>query len=147
MSSRQARPTGRRRPLLSHRKLLVAEAILILGLAQMALRDLIMTSTQLPATLRVMFGMGLVLGVFGGLILFSQRTLTRSLDTTHRVVQRLPVPLPVRLVHAGFIVLIAWSYARYWGLDQAVARELSEQAVQLAHYLGATRIFASPSAS
>lgn len=145
MSSRQARPTGRRRPFLSHRKLLVAEAILILGLAQMALRDWIMTSHHLPATLRVMFGMGLVLGVFGGLILFSQRTLTRSLDTTHRVVQRLPVPLPVRLVHAGFIVLIAWSYARYWGLDQAIAGELSEQAAQFAHYLGATRIFASPS--
>ena len=144
MPSRQARPSGRRRPLLSHRKLLVAEAILILGLVQMALRDHIMRNTELPATLRVAFGMALVLGIFGGLIVFSQRTLTRSLDTTHRVVQRLPVPLPVRMVHVGFLMLIGWSYAWYWGLDQAVATELIEQVGQWTEFLGTQRIVGSP---
>ena len=74
----------------------------------------------------------------------SEMCIRDSLDTTHRVVQRLPVPLPVRMVHVGFLMLIGWSYAWYWGLDQAVATELIEQVGQWTQFLGTQRIVGSP---
>lgn len=122
-----------RRPLFSHRRLLVSEAVLVLGLVQMVAKDWVLAQTSLPAAVRVGFGMALTLGVFGGLFLVAQRQVQRSLSTTHRVVQRLPLPTPVAAVHAIVCMLLFFGYARYWDLDKDVARAVVSSASETQH--------------
>jgi hypothetical protein len=122
--------TAPRRPLLSHHRLLVAEAVLLIGLAQMAGKDWLLSQTDLPAPLRVALGMALTLGLFGGLLLVAQRQVQRSLRTTHRVVQRLPIPTPVLGVHALAFLALFGGYARYWNLDSEVLRDLHTGAAE-----------------
>lgn len=119
-SPSRSRQAPRRRALFSHRRLLLAETVLVIGLLQIVLRDWIMVQAALPAAVRVLFGMALILGVFGGVILFVRQQVQRSLTTTHKVVQRLPLPIPLALVHTAAVGALFWCYARYWGLDAEV---------------------------
>ncbi|TNE91853.1 MAG: hypothetical protein EP330_03900 [Deltaproteobacteria bacterium] len=137
MASSRSRQAPRRRPLFSHRRLLLAEAVLVLGLFQMALRDWVMAQTSLPAPLRVAFGMALILGVFGGLLLLVRRTVERSLSTTHDVVQKLPLPTPMVGVHALIFAVLFGLYAHYWRMDDEVLRSLERGADQTQQAVGA----------
>ena len=69
-------------------------------------------ASQLPAWSKVVFTMVLVIGLFGGLLLLIHRLTAASLARTHAVVQALPLPTPVILVHAAvfgaLFLLYAW---------------------------------------
>ncbi|MCO4743832.1 MAG: hypothetical protein KC912_03525 [Proteobacteria bacterium] len=124
MASSSARSTPKRRPLLSHRRLLLSETVLVLGLVQMFARDFVLTDANLPAPLRVLFGMALILGLFGGLVFYVQEQVRWSLTTTHKAVQRLPLPTPMVFVHTLVFAVLFWCYAAYWQLDEEVWRSL-----------------------
>lgn len=119
-SSRSKSRATRSKPLLSHRRLLLAETVLVLGLLQMLARDWVLAQPHIPAPLRVLFGMGLILGLFGGLLFFVRQQVERSLSTTHEAVQKLPLPTPMLVVHTLALAVLFWLYAHYYGLDAAV---------------------------
>ena len=61
-----------------------------------------------------MFGILFIIGIglFGGLLLIVQRMTAGSLQRTHQLVQALPLPTPLLLVHVaalvGLFLLWAW---------------------------------------
>lgn len=98
---------------LSHRSLITAEALLLVGVADRLGRLWIMHEPHLPAYAKVLLMMALTIGIFGGLILILQRMTTASLSKTHEVVRALPLPTPMVVVHAaafaGLFFLYAWA--------------------------------------
>ncbi len=108
---------------LSHRRLILTEALLIAGLAQMAAHGWIITQSELPALLRVLLSMALVVGVFGGLFLVFQQSVTWGLDKTVATARRTGLVTHV-LPHMVLLAGLFWGYALFWGLDGPVLREL-----------------------
>jgi hypothetical protein len=107
----------------SHRRLILTEALLIAGLAQMTAHGWIVAQSHLPAILRVLLSMALVLGVFGGLIVLFQRSVSWGLDQTVATIRRTGLATHV-LPHILLLGGLFWSYARFWGLDGLILREL-----------------------
>ena len=107
----------------SHRRLILTEALLIAGLAQMSAHGWIVAQSQLPAVVRVVLSMALVIGVFGSLLVIFQRSVSWGLDQTVATIRRASRVTHV-LPHMALIIGLFWGYARFWGLDGLVLREL-----------------------
>lgn len=140
MPPSRARSTPKRRALLSHRRLVLAESVLVLGLVQMYARDWVLAQSQLPAPIRVLFGMGLILGLFGGLVLYVREQVKWSLTTTHKAVKRLPLPAPMALIHTLVFCVLFWGYAHYWHLDGEVWYALVDAASRAQDWWTSTRV-------
>ena len=123
--ARRAPPTAR--PALprwlSHRNLLVVESLLVVGLAQEAAEDWLVQA-PVPAWLRVVLVMGLVVGLFAGVVVVVERGVRHGLHTSHAVAKRLPLPFPVVALHVVALVGLFAAYAWARGLDAAVLVEL-----------------------
>jgi hypothetical protein len=100
-----------------HRRLVLAEAILTGGLVQILSQEWLLTHAALPPWARVLVGMLLVLGLFGGLLLWGHRYLARAIDGTHRATKRLPLALPGLVVHGAILVGLFIGYASVWRDD------------------------------
>jgi hypothetical protein len=109
----------------SHRRLLLTEAILVAGLAQLAAHDWLMNQHHLSAALRVVLGMAMVVGVFGGLFLLFQRSVTWGLHKTVSTVKRGAGLATTFLPHALLWLALFAAYAWFWGLDRAILAELT----------------------
>ena len=99
---------------LSHRHLILSETVLVIGLVQAALNELILTHPSIPPLLRVLLGMMLVVGAFGWLIVWAHRQVQRTLSGTHRAVQNLPLPTPVLLIHLVVLGVLFLVYCWRW---------------------------------
>jgi len=107
----------------SHRRLILTEALLIAGLAQMAAHGWIVAQSQLPGAVRVVLSMALVVGVFGGLLVVFQRSVSWGLNQTVATIRRTGLVTHV-LPHILLLTGLFWGYARFWGLDGVILREL-----------------------
>jgi hypothetical protein len=104
-------PRSRPRP---HRLLVVAEALLLLGVA----RDWVwgrVRASDIPDWGKVLLAMALTLGVLGGLIVFARTLLVRGVAQTHAAAQRAGVG--VVLLHFALLVVLFLLYARMLGID------------------------------
>ncbi len=95
---------------LRHRALLGAEAALVVGLAQ-ELGNRAVQGSTLPHWGKVLFIMGMTLGLLGGLILFSQGLVGRIIGKAHET-----APLPSFLIHLGAFTGLFLLYAMVFGL-------------------------------
>lgn len=109
-SSSKRRPPRRRR-LFSHTRLVMAEAVLLVGALHAYLEETIEDSEALHPALKVGLLMIVVVGIYGSVILFFERLAQRSLEKTHKVVQALPLPTPFIVVHVLVLVAIYLLYA------------------------------------
>jgi len=109
----------------SHRRLLLAEAVLVAGLAQMAAHAWLMDQHHLPAWLRVLLSMAMVVGVFGGLFLLIQRSISWGLQKTVTTMKRRVGLATTVLPHVVFALILFAAYAWFWGLDHRILAELS----------------------
>ena len=101
----------------SHRRLLLIEAILLLaGLESWGEAQVL--ESELPAWLQVLFSMALVVGLFGILLAFAHSMVLAGLKRSHDLVQSIPLPTPVLLVHLS--ALVALFYFHAWLLDRAI---------------------------
>ncbi len=102
---------GRR--YLSNRRLISLEAVLLVGLLENFAESYVM-GTGFPAPLKSLFIMMLVAGAFGLLMVVVVSATKRSLSQGSKMLQSLPVPTPVLLVHGAVLVGIYWLYATQW---------------------------------
>ncbi|MCH7824778.1 MAG: hypothetical protein IH849_08250, partial [Acidobacteria bacterium] len=87
-------PSGRKRTrLFTYRRLIVMEALLLIGALQFMAEDRVVAS-DFPDELKVVFIMFLVLGFLGSLLVVVERLAKSGLGTTHRTIQALPIPTP-----------------------------------------------------
>jgi len=100
---------------LKHRALLAGEVILVVGVIQELIQRQVNHLT-LPHYAKVLWIMGCTLGVLGVLLLVVQAVIKRSLAKTHDVVQAIPLPMPMLLVHGAVYVGLFYLYALVWHL-------------------------------
>jgi len=98
---------------LKHRGLMTGEVILLIGVVQELVQRQ-MNHLGLPPYGKVLWIMACTLGVLGVLLMVVQAALKRSLAKTHEVVQAIPLPTPLLLVHAALYVGLFYLYAWMW---------------------------------
>ncbi len=116
MADAKRKVRWRRPRWLSHRGLIAVEALLLLGISKDLLVAWVRTA-HLPNYGKVLFVMGLTVGLFGGLFLFVEKFTARTVAGTYRAVRSLPVALPYWLVHAGVLLVLFLLYANHLGLS------------------------------
>ena len=103
--------SGRKRPrLFTHRRLIVMEALLLIGALEFMAEDRVVAS-DFPDELKVAFVMLLVLGFFGSLLVVVERLAKSGLGTTRRTIQALPIPTPRIFIHALVLFGLFLAYA------------------------------------
>lgn len=107
--------TKRYARILSHRTLLAAEAVLLVGLAKSWLEGRLM-ALHVPPWSKVVFVMAATLGVLGGLILVMQKITTKGMARTHAAIRAIAVPVPYLVIHAAILFGIFLLYARSLGI-------------------------------
>ena len=94
----------------THRRLIVMEALLLIGALEFAAEDRVVAS-DFPDELKVVSVMVLVLGFFGSLLVVVERLATSGLGKTHRTIQALPIPTPRIFTHALVLFGLFLAYA------------------------------------
>jgi hypothetical protein len=100
---------------LSHRGLVAAETVLLVGI----LRDVLsheIKSSGAPNYAKVLIVMAMTVGVFGGLFVFVERMTARTVAGTHKAVRSLTGVMPYWAVHAGILFVLFLLYAHMLGL-------------------------------
>jgi len=100
---------------LKHRALLAGEVILVIGVVQELIQRQV-NHLGLPPYGKVLWLMACTLGVLGVLLLVVQAVIKRSLAKTHDVVQGIPVPMPMLLIHGAAYIGLFYLYAFVWNL-------------------------------
>ena len=100
---------------LSHRGLVAAEAVLLVGILRDVLSHWIKEST-LPNYGKVIVVMAMTVGVFGGLFLFVERFTARTVAGTHKAVRTVTGVMPYWAIHAGILFALFLLYANMLGL-------------------------------
>jgi len=106
---------SRRGKIFSHRTLIAAEAILLIGLCKTLLEARVL-AMQLPNWGKVLFVMAVTLGVLGGLILIAQKLTMRGMAKAHAALKA-AMPVPYVLIHAAIIAGLFLLYAHFLGLS------------------------------
>jgi hypothetical protein len=96
-----------------HRGLLISEAVMAVGLLQEVLEHWVLGLETIPPLLRVLAGVGIVVGTMGGLLLVVRKSIQKGLKTTHSAVSQI-TPLPSVVVHLGIVSLLFLGYAIQW---------------------------------
>lgn len=94
----------------THRRLVVLEALLLVGVLEMAAEDRIVAS-DFPDELKIAFVMLLVLGFFGSFLVVLERVARSGLGTTHRTIRSLPIPMPRIFIHVLVLLGLFLAYA------------------------------------
>ena len=100
---------------LKHRALLAGEVILVIGVVQELIQRQV-NHLGLPPYGKVLWIMACTLGVLGVLLLVVRSVIKRSLAKTHNVVQGIPVPTPMLLIHGAAYIGLFYLYAFVWNL-------------------------------
>ena len=116
---------------LRHRSLVVTEAMLLVGLGQLFFNDWLLAHPDISPALRVVLGMAMVLGGFGGVLVWARHYLARTIADTHSIVRAIPLPTPKWVFHAGALGALYVGYSIYWsakvgGLGQVLPNGLVE---------------------
>ena len=114
MAKARTRPTSILPAWLRHRSLIVTEAMLLVGLGQLLFNDWLLIHPDISPALRVMLGMAMVLGSFGGVLFWARRYLARTIADTHSFVRALPFPTPKWLFHSVALGALYLGYSFYW---------------------------------
>jgi hypothetical protein len=96
--------------------LALAESALAVGLVHELVHEQIAALSVVPAPLRVLAVMMLVVGLFGGLLVSTRRFIKRGVERTHDAAKRLPVPATAVLAHGLLLLLLFLGYAAELGL-------------------------------
>ena len=109
--------SGRHLPRwLSHRGLVAAEAVLLVGI----LRDVVsheIKEASLPNYGKVLLVMAMTVGVFGGLFLIVETLTARTVAGTHKAGRSITGVMPYWAVHAGILFVLFLVYAHMLGLS------------------------------
>ncbi len=96
---------------LSHRRLVLIEALLLVGALEFELENRVLASDYADE-LKVVFSMLLVLGFFGSLLFFVERLARTGVGKTHQTIRYLPIPTPRILTHGVVLFGLFLAYAR-----------------------------------
>ena len=117
MGKGSSRRQGGRRRLITHRRMVAIEALLALGALESWAENRMMADSHLADPVKALLAMALVVGLFGAVLLIMQRWTQASLSKTHAVVQGLPLPTPVVVVHVGVLVALYFLWCWVLGLS------------------------------
>jgi len=99
---------------LRHRALVTTEALLLISLV----KDLLNAEVKHAAIAnvwKVLFVMGVTVGLLGVLFLLIERFATSGVAKTHEVIQALPLPVPLLAIHGAALVGMFYLYAWHHG--------------------------------
>lgn len=96
---------------LSHRRLVLLEALLLVGAVDLELENRVLAS-GFADELKVAFSMLLVLGFFGSFVFLAERVATTGVGKTHQTIRSLPIPTPRILIHGAVLCGLFLAYAR-----------------------------------
>lgn len=118
----------RRKALIRHKQLIALEALLLIRLLLRWAERLVMDQQWSP-WLQISVIMFLVAGTFGWFLFVLRRTAEKSVESTTRLVERMPIPMPVLIIHIIIFVLLFVAYAWQLGFIEQI-RQDAEQTVQ-----------------
>lgn len=101
------------RRAFSNRRLISLEAILLMGLLENFAEAQVMAA-DLPDPVKSLFIMLLIAGAFGVLMALVVAATKRSLAGGNKLLQSLPIPTPLLVVHGAALSGIYWLYATQW---------------------------------
>lgn len=104
--------SSRRPRWLTHRGLVAVEALLLCGVLKDILGNLVKASSLAPHW-KVLFVMGLTVGLFGGLFFFVERWTARTVAGGHKLARTLPLALPTWFAHAAALIALFFLYANH----------------------------------
>ena len=104
--------SSRRPRWLTHRGLVAVEALLFCGILKDGLGNLVKSSSFAPHW-KVLFVMGLTVGLFGGLFFFVERLTARTVAGGHKLARNLPLVIPTWVAHAAVLVALFFIYANH----------------------------------
>ena len=95
-----------RKRIFSHARLLTIETILLVGLLQTWFEDWLVAHASLPGWLKISILMIIMIGVLGFLLVYIERIAKSSLSKAHDVVNAVPFPWTMLLVHIAVFAIL-----------------------------------------
>ncbi|MBL8860194.1 MAG: hypothetical protein JNL28_16915 [Planctomycetes bacterium] len=102
---------SKQRGIFTHRGLIAAEAVLVLGILKDWIFGFFVHST-LPNYGKVLLVMAATVGLFGGLLVVVTKLMHKGMAGSHKVAQRMPIILPTVFIHAALLFVLFLLYAR-----------------------------------
>lgn len=103
------RPAWRR--WFSHKRLVLIEALLLLGPAKSWAEAWILARPELANAAKLAIAMLMHLGVFATIFILVERWLAASVARTHAAVQALPIPTPLLAMHLLALAGLVWLWS------------------------------------
>ena len=124
-SKRKKLQQKRRKALVRHRQLVALEALLLIRWLLREAEHLIRDQDWSP-WLQISLIMFLVAGAFSWFLFFIRRATETSMDTTKKFVERMPIPIPMVVVHFCIFILLFIGYAWQLGFIEEIQRDAAE---------------------
>ena len=104
----------RSQSVLSHRKLIGVESILVVGLLQSVGQDWLHRQSDIPWWFKTLLAMAMTAGLFGAMVLIMVGITSWGLRGTHSVISG-RLLLPLFIVHSIVFLVLFYVYARQLG--------------------------------
>ena len=121
-TNKQKLQKKRRKALLRHRQLVALEALLLIRWLLRYAERWIMDQGWSPWW-QISLIMLMVAGAFGWFLFFIQRATEKSMDTTKRFVEQMPIPMPMLVIHFCIFVLLFIGYAWQLGFIDQIQKD------------------------
>lgn len=112
----------RRKARLRQKQLIALESLLLLRWLLRYVEIMIKEQDWSP-WIQISVIMLMVAGAFGWFLYFIQRTAETSVESTHRIVERMPIPVPMLIVHTCIFALLFIAYAWQLGFIEEIQRD------------------------
>ena len=131
-SKRKKLQQKRRKALVRHRQLVALEVLLLLRWLLREVEQLIRAQDWSP-WLQISLIMLMVAGAFGWFLIAIRRATETSMDTTKKFVERMPIPIPMLVVHVCIFILLFIAYAWQLGFIEEIQRDAAEGVKEVQH--------------
>ncbi len=113
----------KRKPLIQQKHIVSLEALLILRWVLRHVQDTILEQDW-SDWFKIFAIMAVLAGALGWFVVIIQRISTRSVESTQRLVDKLPLPLAMFFVHLAIFVGIFIAYAWQMGMLESIERDV-----------------------
>lgn len=104
---------GKWKKYFSNRRMISLEALLLVGFFENYIENQVVL-LDAPYWVHTVIIMLLIAGTFGSLVTIITAFTKHSLTHGQKVINALPIPTPMLLVHGGIFFGIFWIYHLYW---------------------------------
>ena len=116
-------PKKKRKPLIQQKHIVSLEALLILRWLLRYCENIILEQMWSP-WFKITAIMAILAGVLGWFLVIIQRISSRSVEGTQRIVEKLPLPMPMFFIHILIFAIIFAAYAWQLGMLESISADV-----------------------